>query len=80
MIGCETFAVDCIASFGKIIPDLINTSLPNTSPSPARVQIATIFKNLLSYDYEDQNDVIANGLPIAEKQSEILIHPFITGD
>jgi hypothetical protein len=56
----------------------MNTYLPNTSPSPAKVQIATIFKDLLSYDYVDHDNVIANGLPIAEERSEALINPLIT--
>jgi hypothetical protein len=29
--------------------------------------------------YEDHKSVIANGLPIAEGKSEILIHPLIIG-
>jgi hypothetical protein len=32
-----------VYSFDKILPDLPTTSFPNTLPSPARVQIATIF-------------------------------------
>jgi hypothetical protein len=69
MIHYETFSIVRIASFGKNILNLMNTSLPNTSPSPAMVQIASIFKDLLLYDYVDHDNVIANGLPIAEERS-----------
>jgi hypothetical protein len=42
MVGSETFFTEGIVNFGKILLDLLTTSFPNTSPSPARVQIAPI--------------------------------------
>jgi hypothetical protein len=33
---------------------------------------------ITSYDYEDHENVTANGLPIAEGKSEILINHLIT--
>jgi len=33
-----------------------------------------------SYDYEDHENVIANGLPIAEGKSEVWNNPLITVD
>ena len=44
-------------------------SYSNTSPTPTRVQITKIFKDLLSYDFVDHDNAIANGLPIAEARS-----------
>jgi hypothetical protein len=41
MVDYETFSTEGILKFGKIFLDLLTTSFPNTSPSPARVQIAT---------------------------------------
>jgi len=43
MVDYETFSTEGIVNFGKIFLDLLTISLPNTSPSPARVQIATLF-------------------------------------
>jgi hypothetical protein len=40
MVHYENFSSEGILSFGKIFLDLLTTSFPNTSPSPARVQIA----------------------------------------
>jgi hypothetical protein len=43
MVGCGTFSAEEIVRFGRIFSDLLNTSFPNTSPSPAKVQIVIIF-------------------------------------
>jgi hypothetical protein len=42
MVDYEKFSAEGILKFGKIFLDLLTTSSPNTSPSQARVQIATI--------------------------------------
>jgi len=42
MVHCETFSTEDIERFGKIFLGLLTISFPNTSPSLARVQIATI--------------------------------------
>lgn len=42
MFHYETFSAEGIKRFGKLFLDLLTTSSPNTSPSPARVQITTI--------------------------------------
>jgi hypothetical protein len=42
MVHYETFSTEGIVNFGKIFLDLLTTSFPNTSPSPATVQIATM--------------------------------------
>jgi hypothetical protein len=42
MVDYETFSPEGIVNFDKIFLDLLTTSSPNTSPSPATVQIATI--------------------------------------
>jgi hypothetical protein len=42
IVHYETFSTQGILTFGKIFLDLLTTSFPNTSPSPATMQIATI--------------------------------------
>ncbi|MCE8429795.1 MAG: hypothetical protein J5U19_15590, partial [Candidatus Methanoperedens sp.] len=42
MVGCKTFSIEGVVRFDKIFLDLLTTSLPNTSPFLATVQIATI--------------------------------------
>ena len=42
MVNFETFSTEDIKRLGKIFLDLLITSFPNTSSSPAGVQIATI--------------------------------------
>jgi hypothetical protein len=37
---CETFSTEGILSFGNIFLHLLTTSFPDTSPAPARGQIA----------------------------------------
>jgi phage tail protein X len=41
MVVYETFFPEGIATLATMFPDLLTTSFPDTSLSPARVQIAT---------------------------------------
>jgi hypothetical protein len=42
IVGCETLSTKAIKRFGNIFLGLLTTSFSNTSPSPARVKIATM--------------------------------------
>jgi hypothetical protein len=70
MFHYETFSAEGIKRFGKLFLGLLNTSSPNASPSPARVQITTI-----TFRAVGNESTVLFGLGLGSLDGHVVDHP-----